>query len=1071
MTELSLHSMTQLLTKPYRRGAETLVISLGNDLGGWTDIIPYDFREYKARYQSEPADTRYIIFPKQDIGRDGVLIELVFSVTVQTTLSGAIDVIATTISVAAFTGFPPNGQFTIRVDDEVMTVTAVNATTWTVVRGIAETIATAHGSGATVTQIFLLPIPPLAIAHTSFAIPLPAEPDATLRLSRFRQLSLALTGTGADNWGIVALLGNIAKLLWAIGNEKDAIHWHLKDIQQQRYRPLAHGFSLDKLGEDLRVPRFPPREYSFDENTLALYHLNDVSDSTVLDEITQFPRPGVTAHSGNNLGAQKGVTGKFGTGFKFPGATGSGAIEIPHHVDFDLPSDHSFTVEVFIKPDAVNSIQVAIAKGQQDVNGIHTAPGWSLSLGTFRGIDNNVRFCIADSSNRVEIFADISIADAQFHHLAGEIDRTGARSRLFVDGEELATASIRGLAAVNNSEPIRIGRGTNGNQFFGVLDEIRLSKVARTNFHPVLGEGDAPYRQRLSIFEHWQLPTPTALLATINKLVQINDQTDSFVLIEKDPPIATVSRIVRIIPATLPVNKSIDLNGGMQSQESEISGTPGAETDFDPIYLLRHDRPNVDYGTDENHHRMQANTKQALDALLDLLVAMPGLIIDKSFDPDQGLHRVGRALLLRHLTLSLEQLGVYAHRAGFDFVKNQGTQIYASVAVGEKLEILTVPLMTLAPGIDGWETRQLDLLIAPASLPANGTIQWTLIVCGAGRAHPIDRADLHRPRLRLIADAPGELTVKVEYTLNHRTVTGTRTLRIGIESLADGVAIAADGTKGLSEAEAVGTEETFNPVYLITHNVAGVNYGSDPKNQQMQIGLEKPLNRLITLLAGSLNGLQIIKAYDPAVPGLHRVGRALRLRHSVVATDRLGALAHQAGFGFVQRQGSDIYCAVGVAAKIDIVRTSDSTSLNGELTVGSAINLQIRPTIPATAGGIYNWSLDAIGYGKGSFASVLRPQVKFTPLEPGFLVLNATYLQPDNQSTLPYTFEIRLKPALDTSDTKIPKDKYDLIMNILNYFHPIGVEVITKNIRDHVVELQGNLQNVFPEYTYPSFHF
>ncbi len=952
MTELSLHSMTQLLTQPYRRGAETLVISLGNDVGGWTNVIPYDFREYKARYQSEPADPRYIIFPKQNIGRDGVLIELDFSVTIQTTLSNGIDAIATTINVAALAGFPRNGQFTIRVDDEVMTVTAVNATSWTVVRGVAETTATVHSSGATITQIFLLPISPLAIANTSLAIPLPPAPDATLRLRRFRQLSSGLPGTGADNWGIVALLGNIAKFLWAIGGEKDAIYWHLNDIQQQRYRPFAHGFSLDKLGEDLRVPRFPPREYSFDENTLALYHLNDVSDSTVLDETAQFPRPGATAHSGNNVGAQKGVKGKFGSGFKFPGATGSGAIEIPHHVDFDLPSERSFTVEVFMKPGAVNSTQVAIAKGQQDVNGIHTAPGWSLSLGTFRGIDSNVRFCIADSTNRVEIFADISIADAQFHHLAGEIDPISQRSRLFVDGEELATASIRGLAAVSNSEPIRMGRGTNGNQFFGLLDEVRLSKVARTDFHPVLGEGDTPYRQRLSIFEHWQLPTPTALLATINKLVQINGQTDSFVLIEKDPPSATASTIMQIIPATPLINESI-----------------------------------------------------------------------------------------------------------------------TSVTVEEKLEILTVPLTPLAPGIDGWETRQLDLLVAPASLPKEGTIQWTLIVCGAGRAHPIDRADLHLPRLRLIADAPGELTVKVEYTLNHRTVTGTRTLRIGIESLADGVAIAADGTKGITEAEAVGTEETFNPIFLITHNVVGVNYGSDPQNQQMQIGLEKPLNRLIALLAGSLNGLQIIKAYDPAASGLHRVGRALRLRHSAVATDKLGALAHQAGFGFVQRQGSDIYCAVGVAAKIDIVRTSDSTSLSGELTVGSAIDLQIRPVIPASSGGIYNWSLDAIGDGKGSFASVLRPQVKFTPLEPGFLVLNATYLQPDNQSTLPYTFEIRLKPSLDTSDTKIPKDKYDLIMNILNYFHPIGVEVITKNIRDHVVELQGNLQNVFPEYTYPSFHF
>jgi hypothetical protein len=51
----------------------------------------------------------------------------------------------------------------------------------------------------------------------------------------------------------------------------------------------------------------------------------------------------------------------------------------------------------------------------------------------------------------------------------------------------------------------------------------------------------------------------------------------------------------------------------------------------------------------------------------------------------------------------------------------------------------------------------------------------------------------------------------------------------------------------------------------------------------------------------------------------------------------------------------------------------------------------------------------------------------------------------------------------------ITKDQHDLIMNILNVLHPVGVEVNTAAIRAHVVELQGNLSQANPDYTYPKF--
>jgi hypothetical protein len=68
-----------------------------------------------------------------------------------TTASGAMTATQTTITVASAAGFPTNGTFRIRVDDEDMTVTGgQGTTTWTVTRGVNSTTAATHASGASV---------------------------------------------------------------------------------------------------------------------------------------------------------------------------------------------------------------------------------------------------------------------------------------------------------------------------------------------------------------------------------------------------------------------------------------------------------------------------------------------------------------------------------------------------------------------------------------------------------------------------------------------------------------------------------------------------------------------------------------------------------------------------------------------------------------------------------------------------------------------------------------------------------------------------------------------------------
>ena len=78
-----------------------------------------------------------------------------FANTAQTTLSAAVaSPAATTLTVTAAAGFPAEAQYRIRIDDELLLVTAgAGTTTWTVTRGIEGTTAATHSNGAAVIHV------------------------------------------------------------------------------------------------------------------------------------------------------------------------------------------------------------------------------------------------------------------------------------------------------------------------------------------------------------------------------------------------------------------------------------------------------------------------------------------------------------------------------------------------------------------------------------------------------------------------------------------------------------------------------------------------------------------------------------------------------------------------------------------------------------------------------------------------------------------------------------------------------------------------------------------------------
>jgi hypothetical protein len=113
-----------------------------------------------------------------------------------------------------------------------------------------------------------------------------------------------------------------------------------------------------------------------------------------------------------------------------------------------------------------------------------------------------------------------------------------------------------------------------------------------------------------------------------------------------------------------------------------------------------------------------------------------------------------------------------------------------------------------------------------------------------------------------------------------RVVSGTRTIRISIDTLANQATIAANGNRNISSRGCRIAGETINPIYLITSNETSVNLVLTEQQENADcpeghLGATENTARLSHWAAGA-------EGIDPADPGLHKAGRALLITHNTV---------------------------------------------------------------------------------------------------------------------------------------------------------------------------------------------
>lgn len=214
-------------------------------------------------------------------------------------------------------------------------------------------------------------------------------------------------------------------------------------------------------------------------STLAIGH--DLGVDTIDEHSTQ-------ASSGIRYYTREGSTGtsgysqkQFGGGLSFDGSNDYASVPDNSTLRF---ADTTFTVEFWMKSatNGGSTFSYPVAKG---VNG----GGWGAQI-SGGGV---IQFWLKDTiNNQIQISTSTAVNDANWHHIAAIVTTSttvssGNTGRIYVDGIDRTTVvSLSGLPYQTNTQTLDFGRRNASNYFPGIVEEVRLSNIARysANFTP-----------------------------------------------------------------------------------------------------------------------------------------------------------------------------------------------------------------------------------------------------------------------------------------------------------------------------------------------------------------------------------------------------------------------------------------------------------------------------------------------------------------------------------------------------------------------------------------------------------
>ena len=233
-----------------------------------------------------------------------------------------------------------------------------------------------------------------------------------------------------------------------------------------------------------------------DENTVAVWLFEEGAGKTAEDASGN-------GHDGEFAGNPKWVKAKFGTGLKLPG-NDSGYVVVKSTKKLEL---ETLSIEAWVKVEEGTGKWQGIVCKQQ-------AGCTNRNYGIWVHVDQHVLHSEigANGACGFSIDGTTKITDNNWHHLAFTYD--GKMGRTYVDGK-LENEAPNGTT-FQSADPITIGVPNldNANGLKGIIDEIRISNVARTE-DEIQEAMDVGLAQILSVEPGGKLATRWAYLKVV----------------------------------------------------------------------------------------------------------------------------------------------------------------------------------------------------------------------------------------------------------------------------------------------------------------------------------------------------------------------------------------------------------------------------------------------------------------------------------------------------------------------------------------------------------------------------
>ncbi len=227
-----------------------------------------------------------------------------------------------------------------------------------------------------------------------------------------------------------------------------------------------------------------------DQHTVAVWLFNEGEGATVRDASGN-------GHEGTFEGSLSWTEAVFGGGLAFPG-DGSGYVAVESTDDLLL---EELTIEAWVNVEESTAKWQGIICKQQ-------AGCTNRNYGIWVEVDQSVLHAQIGFGGGCDFQADGTtvITDNQWHHLAFTYD--GDMGRLYVDGV-LETEQPYAKPPFQSGDPITIGvpNIANANGLLGVIDEARISSIART-------EGELQEAMRLGLDALLGVEAPGKLTST-----------------------------------------------------------------------------------------------------------------------------------------------------------------------------------------------------------------------------------------------------------------------------------------------------------------------------------------------------------------------------------------------------------------------------------------------------------------------------------------------------------------------------------------------------------------------------